>query len=207
MRQMSNKNELIAEGVAEVIRGLHEYWPLTLRQIYYQLVSKGLIQNNVGEYKKLSVLLSKARFNGIVPWEAMEDRSRRVIGNKGFRDYKDFMDHIVSVLPSAYKRNLLQSQKVGVEIWVEKDALSQVLDAVASQYSVPVIAARGFSSVSFKYECAERIKKSGLDTIILYFGDMDPSGYEMLPAMMRTLHDEFKLYGQVETKRCALTME
>ncbi len=41
---------------------------LTLRQLYYQLVSRDVILNNQKEYAKLSILLTKGRMAGIVDW-------------------------------------------------------------------------------------------------------------------------------------------
>ena len=43
--------------------------------------------------------------------------------------------------------------------------------------------------------------------MVLYFGDLDPSGWEMLPAMMETLQNEMKLGDLVVGERCALTVE
>jgi hypothetical protein len=43
---------------------------LTLRQLYYQLVSKDIIPNKLTEYQKLSTLLVKARMGGAVDWNA-----------------------------------------------------------------------------------------------------------------------------------------
>jgi len=49
---------------------------LTLRQLYYQLVSRDVIPNSQKEYAKLSILLTKGRMAGIVDWSAIEDRGR-----------------------------------------------------------------------------------------------------------------------------------
>jgi len=50
---------------------------LTLRQLFYQLVSKDIIPNTQREYKNLGTILSKARLAGMVDWDAVEDRVRR----------------------------------------------------------------------------------------------------------------------------------
>ncbi len=61
---------------------------------------------------------------------------------------------------------------------MEKDALSRLVQVAARPYGVSVVVARGFSSVSYIHECAERIRRAhqrtGQDTKILYFGDFDP---------------------------------
>lgn len=50
--------------------------PLTLRQIFYRLVSALHIPNTVAAYKRLSRILVKARLEGDFPWDKMEDRTR-----------------------------------------------------------------------------------------------------------------------------------
>ena len=47
------------------------------------------------------------------------------------------------------------------------------------------------------------VKHSGRDPIMLYFGDFDPSGVEMLKAMETTLREEMGVDG-LEFKRVAL---
>ena len=64
------------ERVWFIMDAMRDYWPLTLRQIYYQLVVARIITNTRNEYKSLSGLLTKGRIKGLIPWEAMEDRSR-----------------------------------------------------------------------------------------------------------------------------------
>ncbi len=196
--------------VQEVIEGLRDYWPLTLRQVYYQLVAAGDIENNLGQYKKLSRLLTKARLDDLVPWAALEDRVRSVLHSAGWADQAHFVEHELEDFLRGYRRDLLQSQALALELWIEKDALSRVCHRVALPYCVPVVVARGFSSVSYLHEARKRIERhaeSGRNTLILYFGDLDPSGWEMLPAMLETLQDEMKLKRQVTGKRYALTPE
>src|SRR6266496_2672324 len=79
-----------------VIDNLHTYWPLTLRQIYYQLVAALLIENNENEYKKLSRELTNARLDGFVDWDAMEDRSRTVLHSAGWCDKSHFVAQKIS---------------------------------------------------------------------------------------------------------------
>ena len=97
-----------------------------------------------------------------------------------------------------------------MEVWVEKDALSRIVHQAASAYGVPVVVARGFSSVTYVNACRERINRhawEGQSTWILYLGDLDPSGWEMLPSMMTTLEDEMALGRLVEAQRIALIPE
>jgi len=194
----------------EVLEGLSDYWPLTLRQVYYQLVAAGDIENNLKQYSKLSRMLAKARLEGLVSWDAIEDRSRRTLGSAGWSDKSHFVRDELERFLNGYRRDRLQSQAVVLELWTEKDTLAPVLHGAAFAYCVTVVVARGYSSVSYVHECRKRVEHNtarGKRTVLLYFGDLDPSGWNMLPSMMETLQDEMGLGGQVEGRRCALTLE
>jgi len=160
------------ERIINIVNGLTRFWPLTLRQVYYQLVSKQIIDNNVREYKKLSALLSHARIENLFPWRCLEDRTRETLWSGGWPYMSIFIQDQLTEFLSGYRRNLLQEQEIRPEIWVEKDALSRLCHAAAFEYCVPVIVAKGFSSVSYLNEAAKRIRKRGAITAVLYFGDM-----------------------------------
>ena len=80
-----------------------------------------------------------------------------------------------------------------VEVWLEKDALSTVISRIATdKYGVTVAVNRGYGSFSFIKEGAERLSRFVDKSIhILYFGDFDPSGEDMV----RDLQKRIMLYG------------
>src|SRR5262249_53443347 len=51
---------------------------LTLRQLYYQMVSRDLIPNKVQEYKRLGAIVNDARLAGLIDWEQIVDRTRHL---------------------------------------------------------------------------------------------------------------------------------
>jgi hypothetical protein len=155
----------------------------------------------------LSKLLKHARLSGYINWNDVEDRIRAFHDLTGFTDEAEFIDQEKKKLLKGYGRNLLQSQKKYIEVWIEKDALSSIFTKVCSKYSVPVIVCRGFSSVSFLNDFRDRLRlKADKIPLMLYFGDFDPSGMEMLKAMKTTLRDEFNI-DNMEFKRIALLEE
>lgn len=80
-----------------------------------------------------------------------------------------------------YRRNPWLDQDNYVEVWLEKDALSTVISRIATDiYGVPVAVNRGYGSFSFIREGAERIESNDKSLHILYFGDFDPSGEDMV---------------------------
>ena len=192
--------------VIEITEELKEYMPLTLRQIYYQLVGKGYIENKVSEYTMLSKLFKHARLDGYISWDDIEDRVRVFHDLRGFSNKDSFISQELKNFLYGYSRNLLQSQDKCIEIWIEKDALSSVFTKVTRQYSIPVVVCRGFSSISFLNDFRNRTdyyKSLHKDVVMLYFGDFDPSGVEMLSSMEITLKEELHV-DNIEFKRIAL---
>jgi len=205
----TNKQKDKLERVKAVLNSLSNYWPLTLRQVYYQLVSQGVIENKISEYNMLSQLLKYARLDGFVSWDVIEDRLREARLNRGWEDKSHFIETEVDHFLLGYRRHLQQGQSNYIELWVEKDALSSIFQRVADPYCVPVCTCRGFSSVSFLHELRERILTSQTDEqqpILLYFGDFDASGEEMLPTMRITLEQEMGING-ITYKKIALTKD
>lgn len=153
---------------------------LTLRQLYYQLVSRDVIPNKGSEYAKLSKLLKEGRMSGVVDWDAIEDRLRVPYTPSSFDSPEDVLDAVVQ----QYKLPRMNGQDVYIEVWVEKDALSGVLRRVTGEYHVPILVNRGYSSASAMYDSFERFRRNGIlngkPVKILYLGDYDPSGLDMI---------------------------
>ena len=189
--------------VQEILVELAEYKPLTLRQIYYQLVGKGYIDNKVSEYTMLSGLLKHARLAEYISWDDIEDRVRTYHNLIGWHDSEQFKRQELRDFLKDYRRDLMQSQDIYIEIWIEKDALSSIFTKVAKPFTIPVVVCKGFSSISFLNDYKERLDCYDKKPVLLYFGDFDPSGVEMLKAMETTLQDELNVTG-IEFKRVAL---
>jgi hypothetical protein len=113
----------------------------------------------------------------------------------GYYDKDNFIDASVKYFLTGYKRDLLQTQDKYIEIWIEKNAISSIITRIAGKYTIRVQVTAN-NSVSRLGEYAERIKEHHLQQpVILYFGDFDPSGVDMLPAMKQTLEEEMKIFG------------
>lgn len=191
----NTKSYKILLEVKTILNELEEYWPLTLRQIFYQLVSKGIIENTTSRYTMLSNLLKNARLENEIPWETMEDRGRIFEDHTGFIDKSSFINNELYWFLNGYKKNLLSDQDRAIEIWIEKDALRTVFNKVAENFSIPVVVCRGFSSISFIKNYVDRIQKHKYSKFptILYYGDLDPSGWQMPITLRETLQNNFYL--------------
>lgn len=196
--RLSAVNKQMLETINSI---LEEYkadgYVLTLRQLYYQLVSKDIIPNNDKEYGKISNILKKGRMAGIVDWASIEDRVRVPKLPYYSNDVADAINDTIR----QYRLNRMEGQERMVEIWVEKDALSNVLYRVSKKYHVNLMVNRGYSSVSAMYDAYKRLNTGD---VILYFGDHDPSGMDMIRDVRERLQD----FGiDVEVRPVGLTME
>lgn len=203
----TEKNMKKLGHVMNTLEELKEFQPLTLRQIFYQLVAKNIIPNTVSQYTMLSKLIKFARIDGLIPWDGLEDRVRTYHDLSGWLNQQNFVLDDLNCFLTGYQRNLLQSQSKKIEIFVEKDALSRLFTKAATEYTVPVSVCRGFSSVSFLHGYKQRVlRNSNKKNVLLYFGDFDPSGICMLESMKKTLEIDFNLSG-ITYKRIALVKE
>lgn len=196
--RLSKANKIMLETINDI---LEEYkndgYVLTLRQLYYQLVSKDIIPNNDKEYAKLSNILKKGRMAGIVDWSAIEDRVRVPKLPYWVKGVKEAIKDTIE----QYRINRMAGQDRNIEIWVEKDALSNVLYRVSSKYHIRLMVNRGYSSVSAMYDAYNRLNSGD---VILYFGDHDPSGMDMI----RDVKERLAEFGiDVDVRPIALTME
>lgn len=173
------------QRLAEINTIIDEYrkqgYTLTLRQLYYQLVSRDIIPNQQKEYAKLSRLLGEGRMAGIVDWSAIEDRLRS-LEKPG---YWDSPLEILQMAARQFRRNNQEGQSNRIEVWVEKDALSGVLSRVTQKYGIGIQVNRGYGSITALRDAFERFLYSTVQGkcekfYILYLGDHDPSGLDMI---------------------------
>lgn len=190
--RLSKENKSRLEAINSIIEEYQEEgYTLTLRQLYYQLVSRDVVPNKQSEYSKLSTLLKEGRMGGIVDWDAIEDRLRKPQSPSSFESPKSILDACIE----QYELPRQGGQKTYIEVWVEKDALSGVLKRVTEKYHVPILVNRGYSSVSAMFDSYERFSRkvdSGKKILILYLGDFDPSGMDMIRDIKDRITEFFK---------------
>ena len=176
---LSKKSLEKLEWVYQVVNEFQAYLPLTVRQIYYQLVGKDLIENNQNSYKRTCELIKNARMEGLLDWDVVEDRTRVFNENDGFTNTRHFIQNECEIILKGYRRDLMQNQPYYIEIWIEKDALSTIFQRIANQYTIPLMICKGYSSVTFLNDYYERAIQRNQPLLILYYGDFDPSGQDM----------------------------
>lgn len=185
----TNKEDVIEHIVDIVNEYSSEGYVLTLRQLHYQLVKSNWIVNHDTAYKRLGGILDDCRYGGIIDWDAIEDR-----GRIPFIPYSvDGVDEALQDTVDQYRINRQEGQKKHIELWTEKDALSGILKRTTSKYHVKLVVNKGYTSSSAIYNAYERVISAisqGQSFIILYFGDHDPSGLDMV----RDIKDRLVLF-------------
>jgi hypothetical protein len=183
---------------------LEQGYKLTLRQLYYQFVSRDLIPNTERSYKNLGNVISKGRLAGLIDWDALEDRMRQPKSAISFPS----IDELVRAAVRGFRLPRRKGQEEYVELWVEKDALAGVLEPIARKHHITLMVNRGYSSSSAMFDAAQRISENMVENgseraTILYLGDLDPSGEDMV----RDIQDRLDLFGTyVDVKKIALTI-
>lgn len=167
---------------------LEDFHPMTVRQVYYQLISRHVVEVKPGQrpkaaYESVTDALVAARREGLIPWAWIEDRLRKVRNaGDGWDDPDEYWTTQVRYLASMYHRAIWPTQPRYLEVWLEKDALSGIFEDAVSAYNVALQVGRGYDSWSAIKEASDRFKcmeRVGKPTTILHFGDFDPSGVDM----------------------------
>lgn len=186
----------LLEVAVEVLTAYH---PMTVRQVYYQLVSRQVIENHRGQYQAVSTALVDARKKGLIPWEWLEDRLRRPRPVSMWDNLPDF----ARMAMLSYRRDVWATQPTYVEVWLEKDALSGIVEDGLAPYGVTLNVGRGYDGWDSIRKAAVRFG-DGSGVTVLYLGDFDPSGEDMV----RSLRERLAFFGCTPTiRKCALTAE
>lgn len=193
LRRIEMANEIVSE---------YDGQKLTARQVYYQFVARDLLPNTARSYKNLTTMLTDARYAGLLDWDAIEDRGREPDEPPEWSS----IDRIVDAAVEQYRSPRHRDQPKRVELWVEKQALAGVLAPIARRWHVTLMVNKGYSSASTMKEAADRMLDDGKErTVVLYLGDHDPSGEDMVRDVRDRL-EEFGVLGLLVDK-VALTMD
>lgn len=177
-------------------------YELTLRQAYYQLVARGYIPNNERSYKNIGNLINDGRLAGLIDWYAITDRTRNLRGNSHWETPAE----VIESAKYSYRLDKWYGQPNYVEVWVEKDALVDVVGQACRPLDVPFFSCRGYTSQSEMWSAAQRFIRTDdrEQRVIIHLGDHDPSGIDMT----RDIQERLTMFGaDVIVKRVALTME
>ncbi len=177
---------------------------LTLRQLYYQFVSMGFIENSLNSYKKVGSVINDARLAGLLSFDRMEDLERV------FEDVYSQPDpySVLNNIQYHYSEDYWSNQDVYIEVWVEKKALLNIVAKPCARLNVPYMACKGYMSSTAQWEAGKRFvdaDNAGKRLLLLHLGDHDPSGLDMT----RDNIERLTMFAgvDIEIRRLALNME
>lgn len=165
----------LEEAAREALRERH---PMTLRQLFYVLVSRGHLPKTEAGYNKLKRIMKERREVGACPWGWLADHTRAVIAARTFDGVEGLLDDAARL----YRRDLMRQQPYAIQVWAESDSVGSIISPVADRYTIPVYVGRGYASVGYLWSAAEDIAAaigSDKDVVILHVGDYDPSGEDI----------------------------
>jgi hypothetical protein len=209
-KDFSKSSRLTIQRANEICEDFYKRgFNLTLRQLYYQFVSRGWIPNKDTEYKRLGSIINDARLAGLLDWNYIEDRTRNL---RSLAHWDDPRDSLAAVA-SQYREDRWRRQPLRVEVWVEKDALVDVLRQACNPLDTPYFSCRGYTSQSEMWTAAQRFihyKRKGQKVVVVHLGDHDPSGIDM----SRDIEDRIRMFMNIvyaddafELRRIALNMD
>jgi hypothetical protein len=190
---------------------------LSLRTIHYALLNDpplthaskpdSTYTNTRKHSQMLSGEVTRARFEGLIPMEAINDETRPVATWNAHPNTGGFIRQELDVLFWGYQRDLMQSQPAHIEIVGEKQTLHALLKTVAQKFTIPVTTGRGYCSTPPRSAMYKRFKASGKDRlVILMVGDHDPDGEEIAKSFARSMLRDFKIRN-VQAFKIAITPE
>jgi len=199
-RRTTRELDAIRDAIVEILEADN---PATVRQVYYRLVSAGVIAKTESEYKRTVRLLTGLRREGRVPMAWIADLTRWMRKPVSY----DSPEQALRSMARYYRRALWTTQPVYLEVWLEKDALAGVVVDETDPYDVPLMVTRGYPSLTFLHSGAQTIKantRNGRRVVLCYLGDHDPSGVDIA----RHVEETIRGYGvEVEFERVAVTPE
>ena len=199
---------VLVEQVRTVLAAYSAHLPVTIRQVFYRLVSTVGFPKTEEAYERLCTVLTRARRAGLLAWDDFRDDG---FTRRESRSWSSPADWAEAVLQSArgYRLDRQSDQERRLVVWCEAGGMVPQLVRVAGDYSVPVFSSGGFDSVTAKHEVAVELAGLG-ETTILHVGDHDPSGVHMFGSLdedVRSFLDGLGAGGRVAFVRLAVTPE
>jgi len=181
-------------------------YSLTLRQLYYQFVARGYIENTAHSYNRLGNAINTGRLTGWIDWDAIKDPTREPQLLPKWDSPQDIME----LIAESYHIDLWETQDEYVEVWIEKQALLGVIEDTCNKYDVLHFACKGYSSQTAMHDAALRLRavqcagSKHRPCTVIYLGDHDPSGLDMV----RDVSDRLSTFqARVHVQQIALTRE
>ncbi len=168
--------------------------PITLRGLLYRVVSTSFFPSTDDRYyKKLGNLMSTLRRSGSNSLRWIVDNIRSTIKSSSWSGLQDFTETV----RDAYRKDFWSSLPVYVHIFVEKDAMTGVIEPVTRELDVALSPVRGYVSDSYAHEIGKSFREIDKPIKCFYIGDFDPSGFDL----ERSLRERSR---NIQGSRCSM---
>ncbi|RLG90874.1 MAG: hypothetical protein DRO36_05360 [Candidatus Hecatellales archaeon] len=185
----------------EIINFVNLHDVVTVRQIFYGLVSNQTIENNEHEYDRIVRICKNARLAGLIPFDKIIDDTREAEKTPSW----DSIEEIIGAAINQYRSDWWKDQQYYVEVWLEKRTLRRIFYPITNSFDVHLCIGGGYQSWSEIWEAVKRFEsRENQEIVILYFGDLDPSGKD-IPRDLRERFSDLKV--PVTVKEIALTRD
>ena len=184
MRTAGGENRKTTALIDAALRILAEQNPMTIRQLFYRLVSVNVIPNDLASYQRVSEAMTKSRDDGRCPFDWIADRSRPIYEVGAFIDAVEYADTV----RGGYRKDYWATQPEHVELWVEKDAIIGSIEDVCGKLGVTIRVGRGYWSTTAAHNIAEHFASIEKPITAFYLGDHDPSGCDIPRDLEERVH-------------------
>jgi hypothetical protein len=151
------------------------YLPLTLRQVYYRLISTHEeYPKTEAFYERLGTVMARARRASLISWDDIRDDGiQNVLCGDGYDGPDDFFQSI-KFAAQAYTRDKHCSQPRQIVLICEAAGMVPQMEHAVGHLPVTIQTCGEMDSVTAKYRLAQLCGQR--DTTILHVGDWDPGG-------------------------------
>jgi hypothetical protein len=172
-RTRRSRTEIAALDAA-LVEIVEQFRPVTVRQVFYQAVNRGLVpKSETKGYRVVQRRLVALRESREVPYGSIVDGTRYVHGHRRYHDLDEFTTYAAGL----YRKDYWSTSEVNVEVWLEKDALKGVLvPTVVNECGLGLHVTRGFASITYLQEAADDIDRDERPAFVYVLTDFDPSG-------------------------------
>jgi len=156
------------ETVVRIAYKLERYWALSDRSIHYEVLNDPPLRqlskpgsryvNTKNCDKDLIDLLTRARLSEVIPFEAIEDPTRKIALWPGYDDVGSYEDDELGVFLQGFRRKRPAGQPYHLEIVGEKNTVESSIEAVARYYRIPYTLGRGYCSLDPRKKMLERFR-------------------------------------------------
>ncbi len=190
---------------AAIVTAVATETPVTVRGVFYRVVSVGAVEKSEKGYGAVQRRLLHLRRTYAIPYASITDGTRLRLKPDSWSG----VDRMLSDVASSYRRALWDDQDVEVIVISEKDAISGVVSPVTAEYDVELCITRGYSSETFTHSIADTVSYNsgcGKTTFVYQLGDHDPSGVDAWRSFGERVRG-FTTRSDVEFERIAVTPE